>query len=73
MTKQAKERYRKLAMELLLQYRNDLNFYESINFDDTVKNDCLIHIEAIEYQHGNIERLKYEIERLKHFAAVFLV
>ena len=73
MTKQEKKRYKELAKELLLQYRNELEFYESINFDDTVKSDCLIHIEAIEHKHGNIERLKHEIEGLEHFAAVFLV
>lgn len=72
MNKEKRQKLRQLAKELLLEYKDQLQFYKSLNFDDKTKADAVTHVLAIEFKHSNIERLKYEIEKLQDFRRDYL-
>ena len=73
MNKEKRRRLRKLAAELMFEYRTRLQFYESLNFDDRTKADALDHVLAIEFKYSNIERTKDEIQRLQSFTEKYLI
>jgi hypothetical protein len=59
--------YRKIAAQVIKQHEQDLQFLESMNLDDATKKDAELHSIFIDYQCGNAERLRYEIDELMKF------
>ena len=72
MTDFEKLHYRKIAAQVIKQHEADLNLIDSMILDDATKNDHELHMIFIEYQCGNAERLKYEIDKLMIFINEYL-
>ena len=67
-----KKRYKKLAKDYLMELHKDLQFFESMRFDDTVKKDAVLHLDMIEYKYSNIEKTKQKIIEMQNFVNVWL-
>ena len=73
MTQEQKNRYKDLARQKLAEINEQLTILKTMRFDKTVTDDCLLHIEAIEYRDGNIQRLQQERKELAEFFERFLI
>ena len=59
--------YRKIAAQVIKQHEQEINFLQSINIDEATKQDAELHTMFIDFQCGNTERLRYEIDELMKF------
>ena len=64
--------YRKIAAQVIKQHEQDLQFLESMNLDDATKKDAELHTMFIDFQCGNTERLRYEIQKMMKFINDYL-
>ena len=59
--------YRKIAAKVLKHHEQEINFLQGINIDEATKQDAELHTMFIDFQCGNTERLRYEIDKLMKF------
>ena len=72
MTQEEKTRYRKLASEMINVMNDEIQTFMTMRFDETVKENCLLHFEMIEFRESNILRLQDDRKRLLDFYLNYL-
>ena len=67
MNNKEKLHYRKIAAQVIKEHEQEINFLQGIIIDEATKQDAELHTMFIDFQCGNTERLRYEIDELMKF------